>query len=303
EIYFRFANTLLLKWYCWLLNDFENNTTRTNHTILRLLYRIAYQLKTPHALYQACLFRIFQKLAKSPTRSKNPALKEMIDFARHLLRSFYESAEKNPLIFMEILFWKHSRLTYELEFGYGTYTNKAKSPWNDELDEKLKDLYHEYQALEHKPENVNVLEYVQSKFPCHKSTQDEFKGFGENLTSDEEAADVADEENSSSGDENEGDYEDSLAKKIPRETLVENCNADLLGDEYEPRDNFLNNKSTTRIESSSEDELETDGLTTKSVKESDIENYFDEDNSERNEGGFFAPKKRKLQILSDDEGQ
>ena len=40
-------------------------------------------------------------------------------------------AEKNPLMFVELLFWKTSRDCYELEMGYGTverqrYASRSK---------------------------------------------------------------------------------------------------------------------------------------------------------------------------------
>ena len=46
-------------------------------------------------------------------------LQELQKFCRHMVAGFFEAADKNPLIFVELLFWKTSQDVYELTEGYG----------------------------------------------------------------------------------------------------------------------------------------------------------------------------------------
>lgn len=45
-------------------------------------------------------------------------LQDIATFARYIIQQFVTSAEKNPKIYMEILFWKSSKTCYELVEGY-----------------------------------------------------------------------------------------------------------------------------------------------------------------------------------------
>ena len=47
------------------------------------------------------------------------SLKELQKFCRHVVAGFFGAAAKNPLIFVELLFWKTSQDVYELTEGYG----------------------------------------------------------------------------------------------------------------------------------------------------------------------------------------
>ncbi len=44
---------------------------------------------------------------------------ELQRLATFVVRSFFSMAARNPLMFMELLFWKTSKDCYELEMGYG----------------------------------------------------------------------------------------------------------------------------------------------------------------------------------------
>jgi timeless len=45
---------------------------------------------------------------------------ELQKFSRHIVQGFLHMSASNPLMFVELLFWKTSRDCYELEMGYGT---------------------------------------------------------------------------------------------------------------------------------------------------------------------------------------
>lgn len=48
-----------------LLQKFEGNSVFTNHCVAKLLHRIAWEAKMPAMLFQASLFRSFQRIFKS----------------------------------------------------------------------------------------------------------------------------------------------------------------------------------------------------------------------------------------------
>lgn len=76
----RFAYCDILTWYIWLLNDFESNSLIVNHSILKLFHRICYQLKSAGLLYQASLFRVFQKVSNLPSYKNRSSLKASFTF-------------------------------------------------------------------------------------------------------------------------------------------------------------------------------------------------------------------------------
>lgn len=49
---------------------------------------------------------------------------ELQKLAQFVVQKFVELASKNPLIYVELLFWKNSRDAYEIEEGYGSYQEK-----------------------------------------------------------------------------------------------------------------------------------------------------------------------------------
>lgn len=71
-LYSRFAHSDVLKWYIVLLADFSSNTVQLNHCITKMFHRISYDLKMAPILYQARLFRTFQKLLNTPGFAKQP---------------------------------------------------------------------------------------------------------------------------------------------------------------------------------------------------------------------------------------
>jgi len=60
----RLAHPSVLKWYIWVLGDYETNPPDVNHAALKLLHKVAFQLKSVSLLYQASLFRVFQRVQK-----------------------------------------------------------------------------------------------------------------------------------------------------------------------------------------------------------------------------------------------
>ncbi|KIH66037.1 timeless protein, partial [Ancylostoma duodenale] len=88
EVYFICMNGL---WYVFLLNDFATNSAELNKALVKLLHRVAFDLKMPSRLFQLSLFRIFAQVrthfegVKKEDMKKNRFF-ELYTFGYHLLK-------------------------------------------------------------------------------------------------------------------------------------------------------------------------------------------------------------------------
>lgn len=48
-----------------LMQQFETNTAEVNHYVTKMLHRIAWDCKMPGIVFQASIFRIFQRILES----------------------------------------------------------------------------------------------------------------------------------------------------------------------------------------------------------------------------------------------
>lgn len=67
----RFANVKIVKALALVLQNFESNTIEVNHYAAKMLHRISWDCKMPGMIFQASIFRIFQRVLES----KDPAHK------------------------------------------------------------------------------------------------------------------------------------------------------------------------------------------------------------------------------------
>lgn len=74
----RFASPNIVRPYLVLLRSYSTNTPHTNHCIVRMLYRVAVDLKMDALLFQLSVFHLFNKIFTDPAASaykvvyKNP---------------------------------------------------------------------------------------------------------------------------------------------------------------------------------------------------------------------------------------
>ncbi|XP_050054655.1 protein timeless homolog isoform X3 [Aphis gossypii] len=136
----KFAKPKILQSCCQLLKEFDTNSTYTNHAIVKLLHRITYDCKYSALMFQASVFRVFQKIFSS----KNPNHKELKHFAIFIMRKFTEVAKKNKKVFVELLFWKDLKVAYEIEEGYDADQKTKTTNWNEEQEDELHRLHQEY---------------------------------------------------------------------------------------------------------------------------------------------------------------
>lgn len=126
------------------LKNFATNSTLTNHCVVKLLHRIAFDCKMYVMVFQASIFRIFQKIF---SMKEIPHYKELVKFATYITRQFFAVAEINPKVYIEVLFWKTSKDAFDIEHGYGAYFKKSESAmkaWSEAEEDELRTLYEEY---------------------------------------------------------------------------------------------------------------------------------------------------------------
>ncbi|XP_065210655.1 protein timeless homolog [Planococcus citri] len=139
----KFAKQKIVYACCLLLGQFEKNTPFTNHCVCKLLHRIAFDCKYSSILFQASVFRTFQRILDSTEEQH----KELQKFAVFIVRKFIEVAKKNDKVYMELLFWKGHKEAYEIEEGYGSLAsaNSGKVAWTEEQEDELRRLSAEYE--------------------------------------------------------------------------------------------------------------------------------------------------------------
>ncbi|KAI9554386.1 putative TIMEOUT/TIM-2 protein [Daphnia sinensis] len=146
----RFAHKNVVRTYCHLLRRYATNTTLTNHCLIKMLHRIAWDCKMPAMMFQLSLFKTFQKIMNDPLAKSDPTVKELYKFAIYIMRKFAETAEVNPKIFVELLFWKTASEAVEIEVGYGNVKDPSHSRavWSEEQEDELERLYHEFRDVQ-----------------------------------------------------------------------------------------------------------------------------------------------------------
>ncbi|XP_071645976.1 protein timeless homolog [Temnothorax longispinosus] len=156
----RFANVKVVKALALLMQQFENNTVEVNHYITKMLHRIAWDYKMPGMIFQASIFRTFQRILES----KDPAHKELQKFAVFIIRRFIEVAQKNRKSYMELLFWKTTRDATEIVDGYNAETTNKKvsrATWTEAEEDELRTLFMEHQTNKYPQDLIDwILEHV-----------------------------------------------------------------------------------------------------------------------------------------------
>ncbi|CAJ1051754.1 protein timeless homolog [Xyrichtys novacula] len=149
----RFASSNIVRPYFLLLKTYSKNSPHTNHCIVRMLHRLAVDLKMDALLFQLSVFNLFNKILSDPAAA---AYKELVTFAKFVLSRFFSLAKKNNKAYVELLFWKNVGAVQEMTEGY-TKEGKGKKPaWTEEEEEELRKLYEEHRHSDD-PDIVETL--------------------------------------------------------------------------------------------------------------------------------------------------
>ncbi|XP_072995580.1 uncharacterized protein [Typha latifolia] len=99
------ANNAVVHNLCWLLKYYRSNSASTNHYIICMLRRFCEDLEMSPMLYQlSVLITFYDILADKKSTSKEHS--NVISFLAKLVRKMLVLMKKQPLLFVEILFWK-----------------------------------------------------------------------------------------------------------------------------------------------------------------------------------------------------
>ncbi|KAK6925919.1 Timeless, N-terminal [Dillenia turbinata] len=100
------ANNSIIRHLCWLLKFYKSNSSSTNHYIICMLQRICDDLELSPMLYQLSLLIIFQDILVEQKSCPCKEYENIVHFLTGLVRRMLRKMKSQPLLFVELLFWK-----------------------------------------------------------------------------------------------------------------------------------------------------------------------------------------------------
>ncbi|KAL5202449.1 hypothetical protein ABZP36_013401 [Zizania latifolia] len=100
------ANNSVVQNICWLLKHYKSNSFRTNHYIICMLRRFCEDLELAPMLYQLSLLTTFYDILADQKKSPSKEYANIVNFLSKVVRKMLRVMKKQPLLFVEILFWK-----------------------------------------------------------------------------------------------------------------------------------------------------------------------------------------------------
>ncbi|XP_066948216.1 protein timeless homolog [Macrobrachium rosenbergii] len=143
----RFAHTKVMQAYAQLFQSYSTNSANTNHCILRMFHRIAWDCKLSAMFFQASLFCVFREAMHDDRRSSDESVKEIVKFSKFIVREFFSTSQTNNKVFAELFFWKDNREAVEIVCGYefsASGREAAKRSWTEEEEDEVRRLYEEF---------------------------------------------------------------------------------------------------------------------------------------------------------------
>ncbi|XP_010059979.2 topoisomerase 1-associated factor 1 isoform X2 [Eucalyptus grandis] len=113
-----FANNGIIHNLCWLLKFYKSNSINTNRYIISILRRIADDLELSPMLYQLSLLSIFHEILVEQKSCPNEEYTEIVDFLTNLVRKMLRKMKQQPLLFVEVLFWKTRKECHYINAEY-----------------------------------------------------------------------------------------------------------------------------------------------------------------------------------------
>ncbi|XP_014514621.1 uncharacterized protein LOC106772617 isoform X2 [Vigna radiata var. radiata] len=137
-----FANHSIIQKLCWLLKFYKSNSLATNHYIISMLRRISDDLELQPMFYQLSLLTTFYDVLVEQKSSPCQEYADIVDFLNCLVRNMLKKMKKQPLLFVEVLFWKTRRECHYMNAEYLLselgHLKKESTKWNNTAqDEKV----------------------------------------------------------------------------------------------------------------------------------------------------------------------
>ncbi|XP_054728280.1 protein timeless homolog [Anastrepha obliqua] len=173
----RLLNPKIIRACAVVLTDWDQITTKSLKAAVTILHRIAVGCSCPAMLYQAKLFRIFQRVLSVERDAHHEELRRL---GIYVVRKFVEVAPTNPKIYAELLFWKSVKEANELEGGYCDAYEPAKGVWTEEQEDQLRMLFEENQRNPETDKDVIdwILEHLSDKKRTRRMVLKKLKEMG-----------------------------------------------------------------------------------------------------------------------------
>ncbi|XP_020966977.1 uncharacterized protein LOC107617476 isoform X2 [Arachis ipaensis] len=113
-----FANHNIIQKLCWLLKFYKSNSLATNHYIISMLRRISDDLELHATFYQLSLLTTFYDILVEQKSCPCNEYADIVAFLNSLVRKMLKKMKKQPLLFVEILFWKTRRECHYINAEY-----------------------------------------------------------------------------------------------------------------------------------------------------------------------------------------
>ncbi|XP_061342048.1 uncharacterized protein LOC133288335 [Gastrolobium bilobum] len=113
-----FANHNIIQKLCWLLKFYKSNSLATNHYIINIFRRISDDLELHPMFYQLSLFTTFYEILAEQKSCPCKEYADIVDFLTTLVRKMLKKMKKQPLLFVEVLFWKTRRECHYINAEY-----------------------------------------------------------------------------------------------------------------------------------------------------------------------------------------
>ncbi|XP_017972873.1 PREDICTED: protein timeless homolog isoform X1 [Theobroma cacao] len=113
-----FANCSIIQNLCWLLKFYRSNSINTNHYILGMLRKITDDLELAPMLYQLSLLTTFYDILEEQKSCPSEEHADIVGFITSLVRNMLKKMKNQPLLFIEILFWKTRRECHYINAEY-----------------------------------------------------------------------------------------------------------------------------------------------------------------------------------------
>ncbi|KAB5524209.1 hypothetical protein DKX38_021958 [Salix brachista] len=112
------ANHSIIQNLCWLLGFYKNNSVSTNHYIVCMLQRITDDLDLSPMLYQLSLLTTFYDILEEQKSCPCKEYANIVDFLTSLVRRMLRKMKNQPLLFVEVLFWKSRKECHYINAEY-----------------------------------------------------------------------------------------------------------------------------------------------------------------------------------------
>ncbi|GMJ06484.1 TIMELESS [Hibiscus trionum] len=113
-----FANCSFIQNLCWLLKFYRSNSINTNQYIIGFLRKITEDLELAPMLYQLSLLTTFYDILEEQKLSPSEDYEDIVGFLTSLVRKMMKKMKHQPLLFIEILFWKTRRECHYINAEY-----------------------------------------------------------------------------------------------------------------------------------------------------------------------------------------